>query len=231
MEELPHDSNAFTQGLEYLPEGKFIEGTGMNSRLREVDIATGRVLREARLDAQHFGEGTTVFGGKVYQITWRTNTAFVYNLSTFQVLKTMHYDTEGWGLTHDSESLIMSDGTNRIFFRDPETFAVRRTVEVNDESGQPVRHLNELELVRGEVLANVWHSDKIARIDPATGTLLGWIDFTGLRQPWKEGGHGEDVLNGIAYDAAGDRLWVTGKLWPRVFRVALAARRRRGRRQ
>lgn len=216
----PHDPDAFTQGLVYF-DGHLFESTGLNgkSTLRRVDLATGRVLQQIRIPAQYFAEGMTVLGGKIYQLTWQNQKGFVYDLATFTLEKEFSYAGEGWGLTTDGRALILSDGTDRLRFLDPATFRVTRTVAVTRD-GQPLRLLNELEFIRGEVYANIWHSQTIARIDPATGRVLGLIDCTGLlsatdRTPATE------VFNGIAYDAATDRLFVTGKYWPKLFEVRL----------
>lgn len=224
IQTLPHDSNAFSQGFEFLA-GKFIESTGIKSSLREVDIQSGSVLKIHLLAQEHFGEGVTVFKGKIYQLTWRSKVCLVYDLETWEELNRFSYDTQGWGITHDHSHLIMSDGSHKLVFRDPKTFEITRQVQVKDpaHNNQDVRLLNELEYVHGEVLANVWFVDKIARIDPKTGLVLGWIDLQGLHPYRSATARGEDVLNGIAYDADRDRLWVTGKLWPSVFEIELTA--------
>jgi len=228
----PHDPAAFTQGLVYY-QGDLYESTGLNgsSSLRKVELATGRVLKKLDVPQQYFAEGLALFGGKLYQLTWLTQTTFVYNLDSFDQtgpVKTFSYAGEGWGLTHDGHSLIMSDGTNQIRFLDPETFQVQRTISVQ-ENGNAVRQLNELEYIKGEVFANVWQTDRIARIDPQTGRVTGWLNLAGLLSP-EDRARGVDVLNGIAYDEAGDRLFVTGKLWPKLFEIRLVARREAPRR-
>jgi glutamine cyclotransferase len=219
----PHDPHAFTQGLVFR-NGRLYEGTGMNgeSSLREVELATGAVLRRRDLARQYFGEGLAFFGGRLFQLTWRSHVGFIYDATTFQPTGQFSYTGEGWGLTDDGTSLILSDGTSTLRFLDPTTFAVLRTVKVND-AGREVSELNELEYVNGEVYANVWRKDLIARIDPATGNVKGWIDLTGLLAPEDRTGR-EDVLNGIAYDAANDRLFVTGKRWPRLFQIRVVPR-------
>jgi glutamine cyclotransferase len=219
----PHDRAAFTEGLTYL-KGILLESTGLNgsSTLRKVDLPTGRVLQEVRLSSQYFGEGMTVLGDKIYQLTWQSQTGFVYDLESMELEREFSYTGEGWGLTTDGRSLIMSDGTNQIRFLDPATFQVTRTISVFSQ-GQPLRLLNELEYVKGEILANIWETQSVARIDPATGRLLGLIDFSGLLAPEDRDSH-TDVLNGIAYDTAGDRLFVTGKDWPKLFEVRLKPR-------
>ena len=217
----PHDPDAFTQGLVY-QDGIFYEGTGLRGRssLRKVDPASGAVTQEIDLADQYFGEGITIFGDKLYQLTWQEDTGFIYDKDSFELLDTWTYPGEGWGLTTDGERLIMSDGTNVLRFLDPETLDETGAVSVTDPQGNPVVRLNELEYVNGEVLANIWQTDWIARIDPATGSVLGWIDLSGLL-PAEDRTQPVDVLNGIAYDPATDRLFVTGKLWPKLFEIDL----------
>lgn len=217
----PHDPRAFTQGLD-IQDGVLYEGTGLNGRssLRRVELETGEVLQQAVLAEEFFGEGIVVSGDRIYQLTWQSQQAFVYDRETFEVLDTHTYPTEGWGLTSDGERLIMSDGTSTLIFRDPETFAEVRRVEVID-GGEPVIRLNELEWVNGEVWANIWQTDEIVRIDPATGAVLGRIDLTGLLQPEDQAGADVDVLNGIAVDEATGRIFVTGKLWPVLYEIEL----------
>ena len=219
----PHDRQAFTQGLVYR-DGRLYEGTGMygESSIRQVDLQTGGVLRRRNLAQQYFGEGIALFGGKLYQLTWRSQLGFIYDAATFELVGQFSYTGEGWGLTEDGSSLILSDGTSTLRFLDPTTFAVRRSVKVTD-SGREISQLNELEYVNGEVYANVWRSDLIARIDPATGNVKGWIDLTGLLPEGARTGD-EDVLNGIAYDAAQDRLLVTGKRWSKLFQIRAVPR-------
>ncbi len=216
----PHDREAFTQGLVF-DDGALYESTGLNGRssLRKVNLQTGEVLQRRDIDLQYFAEGLTLFNNHLIQLTWQSNKGFVYDKTTFAPLREWRYPTEGWGLTHDGRQLIMSDGTATLRFLNPETFAVEREVTVTDQ-GQPVVRLNELEYVRGEVFANVWQTNLIARIDPQSGHVNGWIDLSGLLPPAEQ--QGADVLNGIAYDAAGDRLFVTGKLWPKLFEIKLA---------
>jgi glutamine cyclotransferase len=217
----PHDVNAYTQGL-VLIDGTLYEGTGVrgDSELRRVDIGTGMVQQWRALDEEHFGEGIVVFGDRIYQLTWRSGTCFVYDRETFDVVRAFVYDGEGWGLTTDGERLIMSDGGSRLTFRDPETFAETGSVEVRD-GGLPVRYLNELEYVDGEVWANVYTTDRIVRIDPATGEVTGWIDLTGLLPAGSPRAEGAGVLNGIAWDPQTGRLLVTGKNWPLLFEIEL----------
>jgi glutamine cyclotransferase len=215
----PHDPMAFTQGLQYV-DGVLYEGTGLNGRssIRKVRLDTGQVLQQRDLGPEHFGEGITVWKSRLIELTWRSEVAFVYDVRTFEPMRTFRYTGEGWGLTHDATSLIMSDGSSSLRVLDPETFVERRRIEVT-EAGTPVPYLNELEYVNGEVLANVWRTDMIARIEPATGRIVGWIDLAGLLTPAER--RQTDVLNGIAWDEAGRRLFVTGKLWPAVFEIAL----------
>jgi glutamine cyclotransferase len=223
VESWPHDPQAFTQGL-LIQNGRLYESTGVEgqSTLRRVDLASGTVLQRVNVGPQYFAEGLAAFGGRLYQLTWKHGRAFVYDQTSFAVRDTLEYTGEGWGLTSDGESLIMSDGTSRLRFLDPQTFAVRRTVAVTD-GASPVSQLNELEYVKGEVYANVWMTDKIVRIDPGTGSVTGWIDLTGLLPLQSRTGR-EDVLNGIAYDSATDKLYVTGKYWPRLFQITLTPR-------
>ena len=219
----PHDIGAFTEGLIY-DNGVFWESTGLNgaSTLRKVDAQTGQVMESRTLPAEYFGEGLTLFGGKLIQLTWQSQIGFVYDAGCLCPERTFTYDGEGWGLTHDDRSLIMSDGTERIRFLDPQTFDVVRTISVADH-GRPLTNINELEYINGEIYANIWQTDRIVRIDPATGAILGWIDLTDLL-PQTDRGPTTDVLNGIAYDTATDRLFVTGKDWPALFQIALIAK-------
>lgn len=216
----PHDPGAFTQGLVYADEFLY-EGTGLTGRssLRKVDLETGSVLRIRELDPHLFGEGITLYKDTIIQITWQSHRGFVYDKDTFELLEEFTYPTEGWGITFDGLYLIMSDGTAVLHFLDPETFFEVKTIEVHDDSG-PVTRLNELEFVKGRIYANVWLTDTIIIIDPETGEVTGWIDLQGLLS--SQGVSQEaDVLNGIAYDAQGDRLFVTGKLWPYLFEIRL----------
>jgi glutamine cyclotransferase len=213
----PHDPGAFTQGLLFR-DGFLFESTGREGRssLRKVRLDTGEVVQRIDLDARYFAEGLTDWGGRLLQLTYTTNVGFVYDLRTFARERTFSYTGEGWGLTHDGRRLIMSDGTPALRFLDPETQRELGRVTVRD-GAQPVDDLNELEFVKGEVLANVWTTDRIAIINPASGAVTAWVDLSGIRPR----SPGIDVLNGIAYDAAGDRLFVTGKLWPRLFEIRL----------
>ena len=215
----PHDPSAFTQGLEY-HDGFLYEGTGLNGRssIRKVTLETGDVVQKRDLPSQYFGEGITIWKAEIVELTWRSQIGFTYDLSTFAPKRTFSYSGEGWGLTHDDRSLIMSDGSAAIRFLDPDTFAERRRVVVAD-AGVPITRLNELEYVRGEIYANVWQTDTIVRIAPDSGRVLGWIDLRGLLGTAERST--DAVLNGIAYDAARDRLFVTGKLWPKVFEIKI----------
>jgi glutamine cyclotransferase len=215
----PHDKTAFTQGLVFL-DGKLIESTGLvgHSSLREVNLTNGVVLRKIPIPG-YFAEGLAVLGGKAYQLTWQAQKGFVYDEASFHLERAFSYTGEGWGLATDGHDLIMSDGTSQIRFLDPATFKVERTIQVT-LNGQPVDQLNELEYVQGEIFANVWKTDLVMRIDPASGAVTGEIDFTGLLQPGDFDAD-TDVLNGIAYDNASDRLFVTGKFWPKLFQVRL----------
>jgi glutamine cyclotransferase len=216
----PHDQNAFTQGL-VIENSVLYEGTGLygNSTLRRVDLETGNVTQLYLLPADFFGEGITIFGDKIIQLTWQSQKGFVYDKQSFELLREFSYPTEGWGITTNGTQLIISDGTANLYFLDPETFEKTGQVEVHDNGN--VRNINELEYVNGEVYANIWRTDKIARIDPNTGQVKAWIDLTGIYTP--ENSDPNDVLNGIAYDAEGDRLLVTGKRWPQLFQIKLTA--------
>jgi glutamine cyclotransferase len=214
----PHDPAAFTQGLQYV-DGALYEGTGLNGRssIRKVKLETGEVLQKRDITPQHFGEGITVWKNDLIELTWRSEIAFVYDRATFQERRSFKYTGEGWGLTHDGVNLVMSDGSDRLRLLDPATFAERRRIQVTAQ-GIPVRNLNELEFVNGEIFANIWQTDMIARI-ARDGRVAGWIDLTGLLSTSERGG--VDVLNGIAYDQSKDRLFVTGKLWPKLFEIKL----------
>ncbi|MBI3401460.1 MAG: glutaminyl-peptide cyclotransferase [Acidobacteria bacterium] len=218
----PHDPGAFTQGLQYV-DGVLYEGTGLNgkSTIRKVDLASGKVLQKRDVAADYFGEGIVVFKSDLIELTWRSHVAFVYDRATFQPKKRFSYAGEGWGLTHDGTSVIMSDGTDELRVLDPVTFAEKRRIKVT-AAGAPLRNLNELEYVKGEILANVWTTDYVARIAPATGRVTGYIDLRGLLTPDERAS--TDVLNGIAYDATGDRLFITGKLWPKLFEIKIVKR-------
>jgi glutamine cyclotransferase len=215
----PHDAQAFTQGLVYV-DGHLYESTGLSgqSSLRMDDLETGRILQLHDVPAKYFAEGLTEWGNTLVQLTWQDHVVFVYDRTSFHLLRTLPYPGEGWGLTHDDKSLIVSaDGSATLHFLDPVTLHELRQVTVKDR-GKPVTQLNELEFIHGEIYANIWHTDRIARIAPATGRVLGWIDLSGLL-PSSAKSSPEAVLNGIAYDAAHDRLFVTGKLWPKIFEI------------
>ena len=220
----PHDEQAFTQGLIFV-DGQLYESTGLNghSTLRMDDLETGKVLQHIDVPAQYFAEGLTNWRSNLVQLTWKAHTAFVYDRFSFRLLKILHYDGEGWGLTQDGKNLILSDGSATLRFLNPETFQVVRRINVTDQ-GQPVKELNELEYIHGQIYANVWYSNKIARISPQTGKVLGWIDLSNLVSSL--GLQNQDaVLNGIAYDAQHDRLFITGKLWPKLFEIKVAEQR------
>jgi len=219
----PHDATAFTQGL-FFHDGFLFEGTGLEGRstIRKVDIETGRVLQKIDLPPEVFGEGITQWGDRIIGLTWRDQTAYVLDLKSFKLWRKFSYPGEGWGLTHNEHELIMSDGTAELRFLDPISFKELRRVRVTAD-GQPVTQLNELEWVDGEILANIWQTDRIARIDPKTGRVTAWVDLSGLL-PDSERLNGDAVLNGIAYDPKAKRLFVTGKLWPKLFEVKLVKR-------
>lgn len=210
-----HDRGAFTQGLEYR-DGVLVEGTGLKgqSNLRRVDLATGRVLQRVDLPGQYFGEGITVLGQRILQLTWQSEVGFLYDRKTLKQVGQFRYPGEGWGLTNDGKNVYMSDGTEQIRVWDGATLKELRRITVK-ANGRAVDQLNELEWVEGEIWANVWQTDYILRISPADGRVLGVIDCTGLLDV----GGQADVLNGIAYDAAGKRVFVTGKLWPRLYQI------------
>jgi glutaminyl-peptide cyclotransferase len=215
----PHDHEAFTQGLQYV-DGVFYEGTGLNGRstIRRVELETGKVLQRRDVPSDHFGEGITVFNSDLFELTWQTHVAFVYDPKSFAPKKQFSYPGEGWGLTHDGESLIMSDGSDELRYLDPVTFTEKRRLKVT-AGGRPLRNLNELEYVKGEIFANIWQTDYVARIAPSTGKVTAYVDLRGLLTPAERAN--TDVLNGIAYDQSRDRLFVTGKLWPKLFEIKL----------
>jgi glutamine cyclotransferase len=215
----PHDPHAFTQGLEYY-DGYLYESTGRSgqSTLRRTVLETGAVLNQVNLPSEYFGEGLTIFRGKIYQLTWLSKIGFIYDVRTFGQVGEFHYESEGWGLTHDDVSLILSDGSNKLQFIDPASFKIVRTLEVY-AGNVAVTNLNELEYIDGEIFANIWHSPRIARIDARSGQVLAWIDLApvvgrGKHEP-------EDVLNGIAYDAKRRRLFVTGKNWAEILEIKI----------
>lgn len=216
----PHDPTAFLQGLVW-HAGHFYESTGLEGRstLRQVDFPSGKVLRVVPLAPELFGEGLALVGERLVQLTWKSRRGFVYDRETFRLLREFTYDGEGWGLTYDGTHLIMSDGGNVLTYLDPETFGPVRKLFVTMR-GWPIRNLNELEFIEGEIWANVWKTDLIVRIDPASGEVTSFLDLTGILRPEMRTGE-EDVLNGIAYDPRGKRIFVSGKLWPRIFEIRL----------
>jgi len=216
----PHDPTAFTQGLVF-HQGALYESTGRygESTLRHVELETGRVLKKVDLEDQYFAEGLTLHDGKLFQLTWREGVGFVYGLDMARQ-GTFPFTGEGWGITSDGASLIVSDGSNVLRFLDPATYREQRTLSVQD-GDEYVHQLNELEWVRGEIWANVWHDNRIARIDPASGRVKAWVDL-GQIIPTPRPSDGEAVPNGIAYDEATGRLFVTGKLWPQLFEITVA---------
>jgi glutaminyl-peptide cyclotransferase len=218
LETRPHDPTAFTQGLE-IDDGVLYEGTGLEGRssMRATDPETGRVAKSAKLPKDMFGEGITVVGDTIWQLTWQDGVALKRDRATLAERDRVGYGGEGWGLCHDGKRLVMSDGTNRLTFRDPDTFAVQGDVGVTDDAGDPVKDLNELECVGGDVYANIWKTDHIVKIDPGTGKVTATVDLTGLL-PEKDRADA-DVLNGIAAIPGTDEFLVTGKLWPAMFRV------------
>jgi glutamine cyclotransferase len=214
----PHDRTAFTEGLAF-ENDLLYESTGLygNSTLRLEELETGKILRLHALQAQFFGEGVAIIGDKIVQLTWQSHKGYVYDKATFELLQEFEYPTEGWGITYDGNRLIMSDGTSNLCFLDPVTFEKVGQVKVHDTA--PVTGLNELEYVKGEVYANIWKEDKIAVINPQTGQVTAWIDLKGIQG--SENQDANNVLNGIAYDTNRDRLFVTGKMWPRIFEIRL----------
>jgi glutamine cyclotransferase len=217
----PHDANAFTEGLFYR-DGFMFESTGLKDRsfIRKWNLETGFSEQERLLDSRYFGEGIVDWKNRLYELTWTDEIGFIYDIDTFEKVGEFSYPGEGWALTRDDKRLIMSDGTSFIRFLDPETLKETGRIEVTDH-GVPVRNLNELEYVKGELLANIWQTTRIARINPATGEVTGWVELAGLLKEAGVTGQRDDVLNGIAYDAARDRLFVTGKLWPKLFEIKL----------
>lgn len=217
----PHDAGAFTEGLEF-HNGYLWESTGLNgqSSIRKVDLATGKVLENHPLSTLYFGEGITFFGDRLYQLTYMNGIAFVYDAKSFRQIQSFHYSGEGWALTHDTKRLIMSDGSSALRFLNPADFRELGRLVVRD-AGRPVTNLNELEWIDGEIWANIWTKEIVARIDPSTGDVKSWVDFAGLR-PQAGCTISCDVLNGIAYDAARKRIFVTGKNWPKLFEIQVS---------
>ena len=216
----PHSTASYTEGFFYL-NGLFYEGTGLegHSALLAIRPETGKPVKSVALPSDYFGEGIVDWGPYIYEWTWKSNVCFVYERASFRLIKRLSYNGEGWGLTRTNRQIVTSDGSARLTFRDPKSFKPVRTIEVHDGENV-VDQLNELEFVQGEIYANVWHSDRIARISPADGHVTAWIDLAGLL-PLKDRVNGESVLNGIAYDARRDRLFVTGKQWPTVFQIKI----------
>ena len=216
----PHDPGAYTQGLAY-HDGWLYESTGKRGRssLRKIKLTTGEIIGTLSLASELFGEGVCIFKNKIIQLTWTSRVGFVYDLATFEFIKKINYPTQGWGLTTDGKQLIMSDGTEKIYFLEPDYFTEQSRIEVYDHDGE-VRNLNELEYIDGEIWANVYQTDKIVRIDPGTGKVLAWINLGGLL-PQKDYSRETEVLNGIAYDEINKRLLVTGKMWPKLFHIEL----------
>ncbi|MGH4050236.1 MAG: glutaminyl-peptide cyclotransferase [Clostridium sp.] len=215
----PHDANAFTQGLVYDTDFCY-ESTGGfgESSLRKIDLKTGEILKVRRLEDEYFGEGITIYDNKIFQLIWKSNMGFIYDKESFKLISKFYYNTQGWGLTHNDEHLIMSDGTDRIYFINPKNFKVVYSIKVHD-GFRPVTNLNEMEFIQGEIYANIWKSNKIARICPYTGRVSAWLDLKGLLSPkeFKNAG----LLNGIMYDRQRNRIFVTGKLWPNIFEIKL----------
>ncbi len=219
----PHDSKAFTQGL-FFDSGKLYEGTGQegSSSLREVDLLTGNVERQLNLESNLFGEGITMYNNLIYQVTWTSNVGFVYLKDDFKLVRKIYYQSEGWGLTTVGDKIVMSDGTSTLWFYDPDVFSVVYKIEVCDDKGA-VEQLNELEYINGEIWANIWMTNRIARIDPKSGRVTGYIDLSGLLDDTRTDTD-LDVLNGIAYDSENGRIFVTGKNWPKLFEIRVKAR-------
>ena len=214
----PHDPGAFTQGLQY-HDGHLYESTGLRGRssLRQVELETGRVLRRVNLPDRYFGEGLAIVGNRIYQLTWKSETGFIFDLETFQRIGQFAYEGEGWGLAYDGTHLIMSAGTSRLRFMDPDGFNVVRTLEITAD-GVPVENLNELAWIEGTIWANLFRTDRLALIDPVSGEVRAWVDLAGILDRRHVTGP-VDVLNGIAYDAGSGRIFVTGKWWPRLFEI------------
>lgn len=220
LQTYPHDPEAFTQGLVF-DQGKLFESTGLNGRssLRFVELETGKVLRSIPVAADYFAEGLALVDNRLIQLTWQSHVGFVYEKDTFKQIGTFDYPSEGWGLAYDGTQLYMSDGTATIHILDPQTLQELKQITITAD-GEPVLRLNELEIVEGELWANIWQTDRIARIDLATGNVVGWIDLSGLLSA-EDRTQPVDVLNGIAYDPDTQRLFITGKLWPRLFQIEL----------
>lgn len=221
VQSFPHDPSAFTQGLVYV-DGEFYESTGLHgeSSLRRVELTSGKVLQRRAVDAKYFAEGLALVGDELLQLTWQHNVGLVYDRKTFAPKGTFSYATEGWGIAYDATGgLVMSDGSEKLFWLDPKTRKVLRSLTVTD-AGRSVSQLNELEWIEGEIWANVWQTDRIARINPSTGVVNAWVDFSTL-WPAYQRTPDADVFNGIAYDPAGKRIFVTGKKWPKIYQIAV----------
>jgi glutamine cyclotransferase len=214
----PHDPTSFTQGLVW-HDGTLYESTGLKgeSKLRRLEFPSGKVLKEINLASEFFGEGLALVDSRLIQLTWQSHKGFVYDLNTFRQLQEFAYDTEGWGLTYDGKNLILSDGSSNLFYLDPQTFKPVKKLAVT-MNGKPISDLNELDFIDGEIWSNVWQTDLIVRIDPSTGRVTSFLNLKGILAPSDKTGR-EDVLNGIAYDAEKKRIFVTGKLWPRIFEI------------
>jgi len=222
VNEYPHDRAAYSQGLIFV-DGTLYEGTGKygESTLRRVDLKTGQIQQQIALSHRVFGEGITAWEDTIVQLSWKANVGMVYDRKTFELRNTFRYSGEGWGITHDGRNLIVSDGSSTLRFLDPKTYSVVRRLTVRS-GGNRIRYLNELEFVDGEILANVWYKDYIVRISPASGEVTGYLDLSRL-WPKRQRPDREAVLNGIAYDEVGKRLFVTGKNWPRLYEIRLVA--------
>lgn len=221
VQEFPHDTGAFTQGLVY-HDGILLEGTGKyeQSTLRKVELETGKVLKSIDLPPKVFGEGITLWGDKVVQLSWKNRLIFIWDVDSFDLVGRYRFPGEAWGVTHDGNELIVSNGSEFLLFMDPQSMRVKRRVKVLDQ-GRPIEKLNELEFINGEVWANIWYDERIVRIDPQTGRVVAWVDLTGLLPLEERKNRRESVLNGIAYDAKENRLFVTGKEWPKLFEIRL----------
>ena len=220
----PHSTNNFTEGF-FFKDGLFFEGTGMEGRsgMQIYEPATGKIVQKYTMDPKYFGEGIIDVGPAIYQWTWQTHMGVVLDRMTMRPVRTFTYTGEGWGMTRDKTNIITSDGSSTLRFRDAKTFAETRHIVVTD-NGKPVEQLNELEFIKGEIWSNVWHQDRIVRIDPKTGKVLGWVDISGIL-PANQKKDDESVPNGIAYDAAKDRIFVTGKQWPTIFEIKITPKK------
>lgn len=220
VDQLPHDTSSYIEGYEF-HNGQLYESAGQygKSKLMKVDLKTGKALQQNTMEKKYFGEGITVLNGKLFQLTWKEKTCIVYDLATLKSIKTLEYDGEGWGMTNNGKQIIMSNGSNNLYFRDPETFRLMNSIGVNDNNG-PVGNINELEYVNGKILANIWQSDVIIKIDPESGRVIGKADFGNIRQQYfPEAQETAEVMNGIAYDSTTKKLFITGKNWPKTFQV------------